>query len=277
MITVYDDAGATISAAAALTKAQAEAPTDFFGINQDVVPDVRRIAPHAFEVRINYRFRQLTTLKRPVPGETSTVRYISPPCYTKPKVMHKFLAAATVYGAGSTNVSANFPELQWGIDLPSGPQFLVQTPGHTFEPEAISDAYHYYVPNASVTRSYIYTVREMVHNGAWNNAAFMGCAAGTVQIVSFSAQERSPNDWDLEFGFGYRPKLTSVQVAPDITLPEVYGYQYWYERFKILPITVGGQIVQTIQSTEHVIIGQVWPTDDFSKLSLANPANITIS
>jgi hypothetical protein len=118
-----------------------------------------------------------------------------------------------------------------------------------------------------VTEAYVDAVENLVIRGAFNDDTFFGKPAATVQIVRFSVQERSANDWELSFGFGHRAVEMNVSVADGIVIPTLRPCDHYYviER-PVFPS--GSDVVQ--QRAVAVVVGQAWPLMSFGVLDLPN-------
>lgn len=262
VVTVYDDGGADVSSEAAVARAQLDAPVDFFGVNQDVVPSVERIAPYAVAVSINYRYRQLTTLKKPIPQETNTVRRIGGPFSTARKFMKVFLSPLGVFSADG-DVTAQNDATKWQINM-IGPGNDFTEPGAWIEPLKPTRTLEYTMPTGTLTDAYQDAVEALVESGAFNNAEYLDRPAGELQLVYFDVVDRTADDVLFRYGFGWRPLKENLQVSNTITIPELYPTDYFWLGANQDGFDPTTGVFQRVPRLAYV--GQVWPTDNFATI-----------
>lgn len=250
-VTAFEDTGGTLSYDDALSAAIAAAPTSILNaqINTtDIVVMGRSRDSVAFE--INYGRKSVLTLTRSIQAAT------------RPQPRFNFFSPSAVYDSGgdATSLYAGFKtKLNHAgsmFEFNAGKPVIV-------DPLSESRTLSYNTSLAFVTDSYLTTVEEMVNNGVFNNATFLGNAAGQLQLVSFTASEQTDGSWSLGYGMGFRENRTSVSVADGIVLPTLRGCDsYWpiyEEKF------ADGKVQPFIKA---VVVGQQWEMDDFTALNL---------
>lgn len=243
---VWDDGGATMTAATALAAAIAASPATVFSSPRDAdsAHSVQQLSNSAWQIGIAYRPVNQRPLDRPEPPAVSTKRRR---CQfnAKPSFLYNFLEPIGVYrysGGSTINSIASYPNTKWKIDASgAGLSFgWYQSHGRTFQPLPENASHDVYLPNADVDDAYFNTVRALC--GAFNNATFLGYPAGSVQLVRFSADPRSNTDWELQFGFGVDDVLTSVDVGGNIVIPTVRPCDYYWTRDKTTFNPSGGLV-----------------------------------
>jgi len=260
-VTVWDDAAAEITESQAVDRAQLDAPADFFGIAQDTTPSVEQLSPYAYDVTINYRYRQLTSLRRPVPPEMGTLTIDGGPYEVKPKFMTQFLAPLGVYDS-SGDVTSLYEQTKWLIN-PTQPGRVVSQPGATIQPFTRFFTYNYFAPNADITDSYVKAVSALIAKGACNDDVYLDQPAGCLQLVMFDLAQRTPDDWTLRYVFGVNELQTSVEISGGIVIPELKGNSYYW--------TLDREVwnaTNKITETQSIfaVVGQVWPEDDYTTI-----------
>jgi hypothetical protein len=262
VITVWDDAAAEITESQAVERAQLDAPIDFFGINQDTNPSVDQLAPYAYDVTINYRYRQLANLRKPLPQETDTVRRRGGPFAVEPKDMLTYLQPIGVYDS-TGDVTDQHASTKWLINQVS-PGFDYKEPGARISPLAPRRFLEYTAPAGLIDDDYIDGIEEMMEAGAFNDSSYLGRPAYTLQLVYFDFADRSPDDSILTYGFGYRAVKEDFQATSDIVIPTLRPTDYHYfgaNRDGFDPTTGAFQRIPRL-----VYVGQVWPTADYATI-----------
>jgi len=257
-IAVFDDTGAAIGRDAALAFAIANAPASIFGANlrtADVAITEHSQRCIAFEMRYERPNRNI--LLREVDAQTQS------------KKLYHYIDPVGVYDAGGDATSLH-ASLKWKTDRQGAADEFNASKPITVDPLPNSRRLRYSTSQSFVTDSYLDTVENLVQEGAFNNAEYLGRPAGTLQLVQFSVAENDFADWGLAFGFGYRATRTNVAVGDGITIPTLRGCDhYWlkeaedYQDGKIQAKAVAA------------IVGQAWPLRDLSVLNLPYPGKLT--
>lgn len=203
------------------------------------------------------------TVSPPTPPEVGTmVRTVN--YHAKPKKLWNFLEPITVRDA-TGDVTSKYPRLKWKIDSQLDPGKGYRSQGTDFDPLPELDTYTYFAPNVNINDTYLDTVGDLVSNGCFNSTTYFNREPGSLQIVRFSANQRSDDDWELSFGFGYKPIEEELKVNSQITLPVVRGCDYyWSDRRDEWDETEN--IVEAVDYL--VVLGRVWHLADFNSLDL---------
>lgn len=189
----------------------------------------------------------------------------------KEKTISRFLEPVGVFKYSNDNpagvdVTSSKKRMKWKIDAAMR---FSPTAGNSksrkFEPLAESRTLTLYVPNVSVTDSYFDTIEDLVVNGAFNAGSYRGRPEGTLQIVSFSANERSADDWEFVFGFGYRAKETNVVINEGLQIPTLRPCDHYWT---IEDTVWDADNPDGEAYDKYAIVGRAWHLADFSVLGL---------
>lgn len=124
----------------------------------------------------------------------------------------------------------------------------------------------YTVPNALVDDTYRHLIRNLC--GAFNSEAFWDAQQGERQLVSAGGGPRTIDDWQLYFGFGYRPTRFDVPIGNELSddyfeIPELRGdWIYWTDDVMALR----SDVMQLIP--QFAIVQRVWDEYDLNDLTL---------
>lgn len=213
-----------------------------------------------------------TVVRRAAPEEPETSTLVRSANFNaKEKELSRFIEPVGVFKYSDTNpagtdVTESKKRTKWKIDaaMRFGTMAGNSRP-RKFEPLAESRTLTYYVPNVSVTDTYFDTIEDLVTNGAFNAGSYRGRPEGTLQLVSFSAGERSADDWEFQFGFGYKAKETNVVINGGLQIPTLRPCDhYWTMEDTIWDEdNPEGEVYD-----KYVVVGRVWHLADFSVLGL---------
>lgn len=263
-MTIYDLAATTIDYTLAAQFAISEAPNEIMGLDKQLIPQFVERAGHIWKFQINYEGESQIDNKPPVPVPTGGQQRKSS-TVAKAQKRSTFLEPIGVFGTTGGNLIANYPGLKYKLGASS-------LDSHHFKPvEVVLEPFHethdrnYYPPNATVTEAYLKQIEDIVSRGCFNEAEFDGRPIGSLQVVRFSAQPRSRDDWELTFGFAYVPERTNVEVGEGIIIPKIRGCDFHWTKDE-LTYNPGLAILQT--KTALGIVGQVWDLAPFADFAL---------
>lgn len=190
----------------------------------------------------------------------------------KDKRISRFIEPLAVYelesleeGAASENRISHYDDLKWLIDA-TNPLFSeAKGRERKFEPLAESRTLTMYVPNIDVTDAYFDIIEDLVTNGSFNAGNWRGRPEGSVQIVRFSANERSADDWEFSFGFGYKATETEFRISDKLILPTVRGCDYYWTDMESV---FNSDSKRDEPVATRAVLGRAWHLADFSVLGL---------
>ncbi|MGD9632649.1 MAG: hypothetical protein AB7I57_18305 [Pirellulales bacterium] len=258
-VTVFDDAGATLNRDAALAAAIAAAPPTILGARMSTADvQVADASKSAMKFEIAYNG----------PTYGATLRRSSG-AQTKAKKVHTFIAPVGVFDSEGDATSTH-ASLKWRLDRQgSATEFNAGKP-ITVDPLTNPRIFTYETNQPFITDAYLDLVEGMVDRGAFNSATFLGRDAGSLQLVSFSANEKDYQDWELAFGLAHRAAQTSVNLGDGVVIPTVRGCDYYW------PVEVESYTDSSIQPvTKKGVVGQVWPLEDFALINLPYQGQLT--
>lgn len=257
-IIVHDDASAVLGYDAALAFAISSAPASIFGANlrtADIGITAQSAKCIAFEMRYERSNRNI--LLREVDAQTQSKR------------LFHFISPVGVYDAGGDATSLN-ANLKWKTDRQGAQNEFNSAKPITVDPLPNSRRLRYSTSASFVTDSYLDLVENLVQQGAFNSAEYLGRPTGSLQLVQFSMQENDFAAWSLAFGFGYRATQTNVAVGDSITIPTYRGCDYYWVREE--ETYADGNIQPKVAAA---VVGQAWPLADFSVLNMPFPGTLT--
>jgi hypothetical protein len=198
----------------------------------------------------------------PPPEVGTVVRTVN--YHAKPKKLWNFLEPLMVRDS-SGDVTNHYPRLKWKIDSQLDPGKGYRSQGTDFEPLPELDTYTYYAPNVDINDTYLDAVGDLVSNGCFNSTTYGGRAPGSLQIVRFSANQRSVDDWELSFGFGYKPLEEDFKINSSIILPLLRGCDYYWSDRR----DEWNETENIVEAVDYlVVLGRVWHLADFNVLDL---------
>jgi hypothetical protein len=264
-ITVWEDTGAILSLDDAIAAADAAIPALLFG---SLFPtggtQVNRESRNVYKLSYSYEPPEENTPDEPEPPETGSLKRRGN-ASTAPKILFRFLAPVGVYDQ-TGDVTAQYSGLKWAA-LPTHSASMLESPigSPTVDPLQETRTLDFYIPDADLQDTYLDIIEGFVEAGAFNAGQFFGQPPATVQLVRYSLNERSKDDWELSLGFGRRLVQTSVPIDDAITIPTLRACDYVYgvTRPKLVPGTDVPQEVARL-----VVVGQAWPLADFGDLNL---------
>lgn len=122
----------------------------------------------------------------------------------------------------------------------------------------------FYVPNSSVTTSYIGVLYALT--GTVCNGTFYGMDEGECLFLGAKGSRRGRGDWELTFEFAGSPNATGLNIG-GITGVAKKGWQYLTVRFQKSPSGSGVNAV-IVQTALSVQINTVYNETDFSTLGV---------
>jgi hypothetical protein len=270
-ITVWDTSGAAVAEEDAIAYADNVAPDEYLGCLQSGDPQITRRSRSIYELSIAYTPADLQRPEAAAPRPTGTLaRRVS--FQARPIDVFYALEPIGVYDAIG-DATGNWPTRKWMINAQWEGFHHMKVLGATIEPLAETRTLDYSAPNTVVTDEYLDRVEALC--GHFCDDVFLGKPQGSLQLVRFSAVERTPNDWELSFGFGYKaPELNRKFDA--IIVPEIRGSWYHWAR-QIETYDEEREVVEPV--TKQVFVSRVWPEGDFGALDLpaiTYPAGETI-
>lgn len=241
-----EGAALALATADAIDAAVAQATSDLGSSPSSV--DYRRLGPRSVRVVAQYELNE--------PSSELTYRFSF-----QARGRHRYLADSCVgvYDAGG-DVTADWETLDVNVQPQAGS--AAQCLGMQINPLPEVFSLEYRLANASVSATYQNAVAAMC--GAFNSATFRGYAAGQIQLVRASGAKRTSSDWQLSYGFGYRPNESSVAVG-DITIPTLLGSQeFWVYR----ALAQNSPIHAIVPYPRFAIVQEFWPALDLNNLNL---------
>lgn len=265
-VTVWDDGGADLALADAILAAQEAAPSNFLGWPQHSDPGFDQLNNHAYVVNIPYRPRATTPVTAPPVGEITVDYRMS--FQAQSKYVYNALECLGIYD--TAGLLAGVERLKVNVQTAAGVRRLI---GMQVDPLPEVHSLAVVVPNAVVTADYRASLDRLAY--CFNDATFMGYAAGTVQLVRFDISKRTDDDWQLSFGFGRQDVQTNVQFDGNndaglyavIEVPEIPPYAiHW---------TVDRDVVADWEGTverlaDFVVVQRVWEFGNFLDLGLGS-------
>lgn len=258
--TVWEENGLTLDFDDAIAAVMLNAPADIYGLVPTGDTKIKERSRSVITFSIPYG--QPTVRKPPEPPEEGTlVRRAA--CSAKSKELWNYILPIGVYDNAGDATEA-WGDVKWAVDLSVDERGYYNGQKASFDPLTESRTLDYYAPNSFISEAYLDVVEDIVSRGCFNSAPFAGKPIGSVQLVRFSLSERSPDDWELSFGFGYQRPRVNTQVG-DIVVPHVRACDYLWTLFK----------QEHEEGQNHVgikpracFVGQVWELADFSLLQL---------
>lgn len=255
---VYDDAQADISEAEAKTKAEADAASDFFGVDQDGNPGIQRIAPFAVRVIVNYRVRQLRKLSKQTIGEERFNFEVR----AERKVL-RYAPEVARYPTGPV-ISGGAPPSN-GVLTASRSGNGIQPLGVTIEPPPVNMGKQAVVAIGSVTAAWVNTVSTLI--GHVNSVAIGPHAAGEIMLVLVTVQQLDDDSALVKVGWNHKENVTNDSRG-SITGITYNGHHYVWETHRPIPNRDGGVLVLEPQ---YVYVNEVWPTADITAIGVSPP------
>lgn len=268
-ITVWDGARVAIDTAEAVAHAVSVAPVTVFGNLQTADPGVEELSdPGVVRVSISYSAPELQPQPSPPPREMGTLARRAN-CQAKSITRTRCLEPIAVYDDAG-EITDDYGQMKWLCGVAGGGAQPHRVAARTFDPYPESRTLDFFAPNTLITDAYLDAIEALVVGGAFNDGDYKGCPQGSLQLVRFSLSERTPNDWELSFGFAKVPPQSAVEIDDDIAIPTLRGsWAYWtYDKEIYIP---DSNILRV--QTQFVVVQRVWPEADFGVLQL--PESVT--
>ncbi len=259
VVTVFDDAGATLDYNAALAAAIAVSPATVFGANL-ATSDVGISEKSRDAITFEMRYRR--------PGRNILLREVD--AQTQSKKLHHFVEPVGVFDSEGDATSL-YQSLKWKPDRQDAASEFNSGKPIVVDPLPNSRRLRFSTSQSFVTDNYIDMVEDMVTRGVFNSEIYLGRPPGTLQLVQFSISENDLVNWSLAFGFGYRGTRTNVSVGDGITIPTLRGCDYYW--LKEVEVFADGKVQPKV---EAAIVGQAWELVDFSVLNMPYPGRLTM-
>lgn len=250
-ITVWDDAGATLTYDAALAAALSAAPSSILNARLNSTdPAITERSDYAYTFEMTYGRKQSVTLTRNINSDTA------------PRKIYDWIAPLGVVDA-TGDVTSSYPHLKRRLNR-MGSMFEYDSNKPVIrDPLKETLTLAYTALSSNIDDDYVRRVTDMVDNGVFNNAPFWNYSAGELQLVSFTASEQTDGGWQLSYGMGIRYNETSVSVGPGILIDYLRGCDDWWPIRE--EVFTSGQMQMR---TKAVVYGQLWELDDFTALEL---------
>lgn len=262
-VTIWDDAGASVTFEDALDFALAEMPGTVLTavIDKYNRHPAEQLSDSAWRFNVVYRPANIIGVDPPEQPAEGTIRRRMQ-FVAKPETLWNFREPIAVLDS-SGDVTTDFPNQKWKIDLSGAglPFGRVQSHGHEFQPLSENITDDIYLPNATVTESYRKAVAAL--RGTFNDDVFEGYPAKSLQLVRAEINPRSGTDWELTFGYAYQEPLTSVDIGGGIVIPELNACDYYWTIDRTT-YDAGSRIVEV--SPRYCFVGRWGQLGDFSVL-----------
>ncbi len=259
-ITVFDDSHGTLDYSAALAACVGAVPATIMGA-----------ALKTSEITISEKSRDAITFEVGYTGPGRNVLFISSGVQTKAKKVHHFIAPVGVYTDSSgTSAASSYTNYKWKLDRLNSSSEFNAGKALTVEPLSATTQWNFQTSQSFLTDTYFDLIQDYVYRGVCNNATFLGRPAGSLQFVSFTAQQKDLLEWELNFGIAYFKPQINFFVDDLIKVPLLRGCDYyWLKETEVLDT---GEIQPKVIAA---IVGQAWPLADFSKINLPFQGTLT--
>lgn len=265
VLTVWDDASAALDELDVVTYASTVAPVTVFNCLQVDDPGVEELAGHIYRVTVRYSVPELQPADAPPQREQGTLARRMH-FQAQSKTMRHCLEPVGVYSPDG-DVTDNYPNVKWLMNVEGKGLEASRVQGLTIDPLPETRTLDYYAPNLIITSAYLDVLEALC--GAFNFAAFQGREAGSVQLVRVDLSERSPDDWEISMGFGYRAPQENLAVCKDVTLPLLRGCDAFWTRCSEILTDYGGDVGEVLEPrVDFAVVQRVWELADFSALDL---------
>lgn len=264
-ITVWDDAFATVDENDVLQYASIVAPVSIFDNLPDPDPGIEELAGHAWAVEMSYSAPEAKSPEAPPARESGTLaRRMN--FQAQSKTLHTCLEPIGVYTPEGDKTS-DYPNVKWMVNVQGKAFENLRLEGMTVDPLPETRTLDYYAPNTLISDAYADLLEGMC--GKFNSATFFGKPAGSLQLVRVSMSERTPNDWEISLGFGYKAPESNVSVCDDIVIPELRGsWGFWTHQHEYLN-DLGGGVGEILElKTGLAVVQRYWDEEDFTLLDL---------
>jgi hypothetical protein len=264
-VTVWDDAFATLDPDEVVEYAATVIPNSIFGKLPTVDPGIDELAGHIYRVSFDYTPPELEPPDPPPVREQGTLaRRMN--FQAKSKTIYTCLEPIGVYSADG-NVTDQYQFTKWRVNVNSEGVGQLRTLGLTIDPLPETRTLDYYAPNTFISDTYLDTLETLC--GKFCSGTFFGRPQGSVQLVRASLYERTPDDWEISLGLGYKAAETNVDVSDEITIPEIRGSWIYWTRDRESPFDAGGDTGVIIDmKPEIAVVQRVWEEADLSGLNL---------
>jgi len=120
----------------------------------------------------------------------------------------------------------------------------------------------------AVNDSYVKTLANLT--GCVNLGPFRGFSSGEVLFQGVGGSDRQSDESgvgivDLTFSFAAKPNESNVVIAPGITIPTIFGWDYVWVYYQEIE---DSESERTVKVPHSVYVEQVYPGGDFSKLGI---------
>lgn len=263
-VTVWDDAYATLDEEDAVAAAALAVPSTIFSALPDDDPDVDELAGHAYAITFNYSLAELKPPDPPPVGEITIDYRMS--FQAQSKYIYEAYECLGVYD--TDGLVSGMERLKVNVRKVGGVNRVI---GMQVDPLPEVHSLDVVIPDADVDTAYREGVAAL--GGCFNDSSFMGYSAGELQLVRFSAQKRTNEDWNLSFGFGAAADRTSVLFDGNdntgtyaaITVPSIPPYAATWTIDRDVEVAATGAIEKL---ADFVVVQRVWELGDFAALGL---------
>lgn len=264
-VTVWDDAFADVDLEDALDYAATVIPGTIFDKLPETDATVDELAGHIYSFEFSYSPPNLEPPDvAPAREQGTLARRMN--FQARSKTIFTCLEPIGVYSADG-DVTDQYQYTKWRVNVNAEGVGSLKTIGLTVDPLPETMTLDYYAPNTVITADYLDTLESLC--GAFNSETFQDRTQGSLQLVRASLYERSPDDWEISLGFGYRATRENVAISDGVSIPELRGSWIHWEREREVEFDAGGDtgIIIDMQP-ELTVVQRVWEEEDFGLLNL---------
>ncbi len=253
---VHDPTLADITEAQAVTLAQNDSPSSFFGVLQDGNPGVERVTPFAVRVFVNYRVRTLSNLTKQNIGQ---IRY-NEDIHAERRQNVRYAQEVGAFPSGVDGA----PSLNGLLTLSRGGN-SIQPLGVTIEPPPPNMGAEGVFAIADVTAAWINSVSLLV--GHVNSVAIGSHAAGEIMLVRVVVRQRDEDSVFIDIGWNHKENVVN-ETRGAITGITYDGHDYVWEWNK--PEVNDQRFL--VMVPQFVYVNRVWPRADISAVGINPPS-----
>lgn len=234
---------------AALNGVEAAAPSTYGGLDLYSINGMEHAGPGIYYGVANYESDQ----NKPKTNETA---FSFDTAGSSTKILQSISTSGS-YAIGA----ATAPDFKGAINVTEDSVEGVEIKTRTFGFTAT-----YYMPDASVTATYVGTLYAMT--GTVCDAAFYGFDEGEVLLVGTSGTRRGrvPIDWELGFKFEAAKNQTSLTVGP-INGINKKAWEYLWVRYQKTTVGAGAD-THVAQQPLYAYVEKVYEETSFSALGI---------
>jgi len=264
-VTVWDDAFSGVDLDDALAYAATVIPNSIFDKLPETDATIDELAGHIYSFEFSYTPPNFEGPDVPPAREQGTLaRRMN--FQARSKTIYSALEPIGVYSADG-DVTDQFQFTKWRVNVNSEGVGNLKTLGLTVDPLPETTTLDYYAPNTVITATYLDTLESLC--GSFNSETFQGRPQGSVQLVRVSLYERSPDDWEISLGLGYKAPIENLSISDDLTIPELRGSWIYWTRDREVEFDAGGETGIIIDMEPQLaVVQRVWDEDDFGALNL---------